>query len=886
MTGLLHLLGPARWLPAAGAAVALGPTRRHQLLARLGQAHDWVARETLAALFWPDRSARAARGNLRKVLHELRATGVQGIEEGPQGLRWLVPSDLAAFDAALARGDWSAAATLGVGRPMENLDGGGDAFDRWLSGVRDAHAARWRDAVLRAGTATGAAGAYAAARTLLEADALDEDAMALAWRAAQALGLQDEARTLWRRHREQLAAELGGAPSAALVDLIESAWRDTPPIDPLIGRRAELQRLARLLEQGRLVTLVGAGGVGKTRLARCAARAAATGHAEGATFVALDDLTTPTALPTRIASALGLRLAARDDPLAALARALAARSLLLVLDGFESVIDAGPAVHALLAAAPGLRVLATSRERLDVEGEWLLPLDGLAEDEATTLFAERARALGRALDGDADRHAAAAICQALGGWPLAIELAASWTRVLTPAAIAEDLARGPALLSADGTLAAVFDRSWRLLTVVERQALTRLAVFRGGFTREAAQQVAQVTLPVLGALVDKSMLRRSADGRFDLHAVLAAHVGRHLAALPDREALALAHSLWYLQRVSDDPAAEPANVLAAWQHAVARHDDAAVDAALAVMPRGFVTDGRLAEAAALFDAAARQFGEASATAAHLRAQQAWMLLWLERYAEAEAGARAALQQLDAVGHGVGGVMALRVLGHAARRRGRADESAGLLTQALQRARRAGLQRLVPALQDALAMTLILQGRHGEARVQLLEALAANQASGDETQLMYNQFNLSQSHSLEGRPRAALPWCTAALATAQRAGQDFFVPYARCELALVTGALQRRDEARLLAAQALEAACATGDRAAQAWAHEVIARQALARGDTSAARAAVAAAAERLRGSGNVAMAASLRPVAEQAYRGADEDLAALLAGLDPGPAGG
>ena len=189
----------------------------------------------------------------------------------------------------------------------------------------------------------------------------------------------------------------------------------------------------------------------------------------------------------------------------------------------------------MLEAAPRLRIVVTSRVRLGLTTEWLLPLAGLPtpelEDEsdaeafdAVRLFIQAAQRVEPALVPSVEAAAIVDICRQVEGLPLALELAASWTRVLSCAAIAAELRRGTELLQAvdaaqparHASMDVVFDHSWRLLTPVERDALARLSVFRGGFSAEAARAVAGASLPVLGALADKSLLRKD-DARIYLH---------------------------------------------------------------------------------------------------------------------------------------------------------------------------------------------------------------------------------------------------------------------------------------------------------------------------------------------------------------------------------
>ena len=874
---MLRLLGLPTWQRRDGEVVLLAPQRRHQLLALLGYQAQWMSRDALAALFWPERPERAARANLRKVIHELRALHLEGLEEGPLGLRWLVASDVAVFQQAWDEGDWPRAAAAGAGVLMQGLDDtlGGTAFGDWLRGERQRWHARWRQAVLQAAACSEPSAALALAEQLLGCDAVDEEAMALALRAAAALQRPELAQAAWSRYVERLRDDLGSAPPQALLALAQGeASAQLTPLSPLVGRERELQELGALLAEGRLVTVLGAGGVGKTRLARHGAQSLASRFAQGAVFVALEDAHTPDELPARMASALGVAVVAGGNIWQALTRALATRSLLLVLDGFEAVIDAGPALLRLLASAPGLRILVTSRERLAVDGEWLLPLSGLAVPErgatdqavqralAVVLFATRARAVNPAFDLTVALGPVAEICRRLDGLPLALELAASWVRLLPPAEIADELKRGIDLLDQGGDvdLHAVFDRSWGLLSTTERDAQAALAVFHGGFTRDAAQQVAGVELRTLAALVDKSMLTVRPGGRFDMHALVLAQARRKLAAHADAASLQQAHSRRFLALAAQpgaDLAAEHDNLLAAWQTAVVRRDAAALEAVLFRMPWVSLVHGQIGQAVKLLQEAVQAFDADAPTGAQLQALQAWLLLWQGQRERACALAESALQKLAGKPQVAGRVMALRTLGHAARLRGQHALAAQYLTQGMQHAREASLKAIEALMQDGLAMALNMLGRHDEARAAIEAAIRLNGESGDATQGLYNLYNLSQSHSLAGEPAQALPWAGQALVLARRIGFAYFLPHVHVELALIYLGLRQFEEARRELDAARRLALDHQDLAVLAAVHEATARLALDEGDTARARGEIATAARLCLEHDNVMTSAAL-----------------------------
>jgi predicted ATPase/DNA-binding CsgD family transcriptional regulator len=315
-----------------------------------------------------------------------------------------------------------------------------------------------------------------------------------------------------------------------------------------IGRQAELAELAALVDDPacRLVSLVGPGGIGKTRLAIEVAGRLRSRFADGAVFVPLEAVGA-TDVFAAIAEAAGCPLSGQLDPLAQLLAFLGHRSCLLVLDNAEHLLDSLTFLGDLLAAAPGVRLLVTSRVVLNLREEWRYPLAGLAlpvreqaeqwyVSDAACLFVERARQAGQDLALDDQHDAIVQICQLVEGLPLALELAAAWTTTLTCEAIAAEIARNLALLSTTlrnvparhQSMRATFAHSWALLTVHEQGVFKRLAVFRDGFARDAAAAVARASLPDLAALVAKSLLRAGADGRYRLHELLRQYAEEHL----------------------------------------------------------------------------------------------------------------------------------------------------------------------------------------------------------------------------------------------------------------------------------------------------------------------------------------------------------------------
>jgi predicted ATPase/Tfp pilus assembly protein PilF len=321
-----------------------------------------------------------------------------------------------------------------------------------------------------------------------------------------------------------------------------------------VGREPERRELRRLLSDPtcRLVTLIGPGGIGKTRLAIEAARAAEQAFAHGVCFVPLAGVSPASPLVPTIAEHLGLTLAGRDNPDQRVLGYLREKSLLLVIDNCEHFLAQSAALAHILAHAPGVKVLATSLERLNLHGEVLLPLEGLSFPSATSggeaeafdsvrLFVQSARRVlpGFALDEE-NQPVVARICRFVQGVPLAIELAAAWVGVLSCEEIRQEIERNHDFLFGSlrdvperhRSLRAVFEASWGLLNEAERRAFRRLSVFRGGFSREAAEEVAGASLPLLSSLVEKSLVQRRSSGRFAVLETLRQYAGERLAEDP------------------------------------------------------------------------------------------------------------------------------------------------------------------------------------------------------------------------------------------------------------------------------------------------------------------------------------------------------------------
>ncbi len=376
---------------------------------------------------------------------------------------------------------------------------------------------------------------------------------------------------------------------------------------PFIGRQAELDAILQLLTDSgcRLLTLVGSGGMGKTRLTLEVGRLMLSSpdsvFPDGVYFVPLQSVTAADFVPSVVANVLDIPFYKGGDPQEQVLCHLAPKNLLLILDNVEHLLDSVPFISDMLVRAPGVKLLATSREAFNLQEEWLYPVTGMqfpeqsdSEDcdeySAVQLFIQHARRIRPDFDLAAEREGIIRICRLVDGMPLALELAAVWVRTLSCAEIADEIERGLDILETSTrnmperhrNMRVMLEQSWNLLSEAEQTVFKKLSIFQGGFTRSAAETVAGATVRVLSALVNKSLLRRNAAGRYDMHELLRQYGMEKLdeassAAARDLHSAYYADFLaqnWHTLRSSEQSsamhiiAAEIENIRVAWLHMV------------------------------------------------------------------------------------------------------------------------------------------------------------------------------------------------------------------------------------------------------------------------------------------------------------------------------
>ncbi len=552
------------------------------------------------------------------------------------------------------------------------------------------------------------------------------------------------------------------------------------PIPPtsFVGREQELVEVFRLLEQQdcRLLTLVGPGGVGKTRLALQAASQTNGRFSNGVFFVPLAPVNSDDFLVSTVANILNLSFYGQDDPKQLLLNFLHGKQMLLVLDNFEHLVGGAGLLGEMLSQSPALKIIVTSRERLHLHEEWIYEVGGLRYPlagevdspesySALQLFMQSARRVKPDFVLDAaELDEAIRICRLVEGVPLALELAAGWVRTLSCAEIAQEITYSLDFLSASlldlperhQSLRAVFEHSWALLSVVERRVLSQLSAFRGDFTREAAEQVSGASLEDLRSLMDKSLLRRSAPQRYELHEMVRQYAAEKLASQPDAQREAFRrHTRYYAgflwDRVEDlrgrrqveavqEIRREIENIREGWRRGAEVWDEAEVKKyveglALFYELRGWFREGQEILTAAL-PFAPRPAGNGAQAAldtgavAMMKSRLGGFHLHLGQYEEGRSHLEQSLEFFRRQGMKREIAYCLNHLGNLARIQGRYDEGRELLQEGIRLARECNDRRKLARALNMLGIVTASTGAYSEAHQIFRASIARLKEIGD------------------------------------------------------------------------------------------------------------------------------------------------------------
>jgi predicted ATPase/DNA-binding SARP family transcriptional activator len=843
-------------------------------------------RAFLAGLFWPEQSDERARHSLRQALSTLRRVlddqaapgsyllaerdNIQFNRDASHDLDVLHLLDLiAACDhhnhrqlescpACVARLQQAIALHRGVFLNGFTIGDSPD-FEEWVHIWRERlrhHVVRALRAIAQYHEIQEAPGAACdALLRLLELDPWDEathrKVMELQWRQ----GKRSEALTQYRTCRRLLEEELGVEPeeeTTALYDAITSAESRTERAPPrvaarpatsrlpnppnhLVGRARELEEITDLLSQQdcRLLTLLGPGGIGKTRLAIEVAWNQVR-HAPGSVcFVALADVADAPGIVQAITGALGLRLSNKADAGLQLLDWLRDRSLFLVLDNVEHLIDHMDLVARIIASAPDIDILTTSRERLQLQGEWVFEVDGLGFPASmdtdsfeaygsVELLGERLRQVRpRTRLRHEERPVVLRICQLVEGMPLALELAAGWAQTLSLEEIEGELSRNLDFLSSPlrdlpnrhKSMRTVFNQTWHMLTGDERAAYRSLSVFQDGFRLAAAETVTGLTAAQLAMLVSKSLLNQQPGGRFRFHRLLRQfvvemeqpddaemvrlrdqHAAYYLAPLAEREdALTQREQQAALAEIEEDLK----NILAAWERALTQGKSALIEKAAHALWLYFVMRGQMREGAAVF-------GDALATVnlvdrtylrATLLARYGGFLSGLGRYDEGIASLMQGLaifREMDAPSE-LG--LTLNMLAAAWQMKGSHAESKQCLEESLVQFQCANDDWGIAHSLNDLGLNRHLVGDNANARLLCAKSRGMFREIGDRRGNAFAAYNLGMITSAEADHVRARRLFRESLALGQESGDQWGIAASLVQLGRESYHLADRDEAR-------------------------------------------------------------------------------------------
>lgn len=636
----LTLLGKPRILIDQNPLPQLTSTKAKAILFYLAVTQERCSRETLAGLLWSDMPESSARASLRVALSKLRRHVGEHLQIKRRSVKLMASAnvvvDVQRFEEAAA--DPHTAVDLYSGPLLDDFYlRDAPLFDQWVEQERQRLHQQAINHLNQLAQEAAAAAQFEQAitytRQLLTLEPWREESHRQLMQWLNQTGQRGAALSQFDHCRHALQKHLDAQPAAETITLYKTikstpsspaantsptaqqnpltAAAELPPhnLHPyptsFIGRADELHTVTQQLQTPscRLLTITGTGGIGKTRLALETAQRLLPSFEHGVFYIPLVSLSTSTTavLVSTIADALNLSLHGSSDLREQLVDYLAHKQMLLVFDNFEHLLAAADLLLDLLTAAPQLKLLVTSREPLGLPEEWVLPLSGLPyKDEGQTtaaqLFSERAQRLDLSFDPAAETADIHHICTLVEGLPLAIELAAAWVRVIPCTEIAAEIERNLDFLATElrivpdhqTSIRATFVYSWSLLPPASQTVLAKLAIFRGSFSRDAADAVAGASLRTLATLVDKSLIQKEAHGRFRIHPLIQQFALEQLSET-ERHTLSLTHASYYTRflhtRQNDMySAADPQlltaiktdieNIRAAWQWLLAAKDSA------------------------------------------------------------------------------------------------------------------------------------------------------------------------------------------------------------------------------------------------------------------------------------------------------------------------
>ncbi len=655
--------------------------------------------------------------------------------------------------------------------------------------------------------------------------------------------------------RDILDAELGVAPSPDTTQLYEQIKANKltvsqgPPHQNMpsqttsfVGRESELGDLLALLSdsENRLVTLIGPGGIGKTRLALQAASDTSYDFRDGVCFVPLVSVDSGDDFPTTIAAALELTFQGRERPIDQLINFLRSKELLLVLDNFEHLLDDLDLVMQIIRQAPGVFLLVSSREPLGLQAEQLLELGGLSFSEvdispnagicdALILFQERAQRLRPKFTLDeSNLRYVANICRIVEGSPLAIELAASLVRQWTCAEIEAEIKHSLDALATSmsdlperhRSMRATFERSWQLLSPQEQDVFQKLAIFRGGFTVDAASEIAQVGKIELATLMDKSLLRRDTAGRYSLHPLIMQYLREKLSQDSHIESTTLEkmsayfsgvlqeaesklksnHQPEFLDAISQDLE----NIQIAWRWSLQNKRFDLLNHSLEALYVFFEGRSRYQEGASLFQSSLDAFEDSRAGIFwRVRARYGALLYRLGDYDKAQELFNRCLEAFQRLEDRKESAFTLYANGNLAYLRGDFEAAIQHYQQSLDISEQDGMTYEMSQALNGMGLAVYMLGDYSRAQYIFNESLAIHQEIGDPWGQAIRNNNMALVLHAQGQYAEAKDFYARSLNLWKRIRQEYGMASCYNNMGLVSEALGDYYEARHLYTDALK-----------------------------------------------------------------------------------
>lgn len=849
-------------------------------------------REALAALLWPDAMVQDGRNNLRQALFKLKQSLGEAAEPYFITTRTTIqfnrlPTDWLDIEA-IRHADARELLQLYTGQFLDQLHlPDCQEFEEWVLTQREWHHQQAMHKFHQRTEEAMEAGTYDLASQLalrqISLDRWREEAHCQLMQALAQQGKFSAALAQYESCRAILADELGVEPTQETTRLYQQILTShqsesttatpqqtesslTQPqlhlptaSTPFIGRQAELAQIAeRLLNpECRLLTLIGSGGIGKTRLALQTAVSLQTQFPDGVGFVSLVDVEAQPQLndliATATAKALNLTFAGKESPQTQLGNYLQQKNILLIFDNFEQIMEASALVHDILGTAPDIKILVTSRQKLNLPQEWLLPIHGMdippmsvparngsiAQYDALKLFFQRARMIQpnfplSVTDEPFINH----ICHLTQGTPLAIELAAAWVQTLSCAEIVTEMKQGLTILSTSSahvparhrSMQAVFAQSWARLSPAEQNTLMRLSLFRGGFQREAAAAVADASLPILQSLVHKSLIYR--EDRYRMHRLLRQFAAEQLTSSAQQETAVTSYLTYYqsfLQKYGQmitgqgrdtavaALATEEDNIRHAWQLACQRENTSFLETAVIAVYEYYNVQSLFMQGEQLLQQAVQVWANSEESMGNGRIMARWAALHyrLGQYTKAQKQLETALQQATTDNNQNESAFCQLHLGILQHLQGQDEPAQTYLENSLTISRKQEDPYAIARAANALSVIYARRGQGPKAIALGHESIALYQAIAATDGYCIALGNLCTTNFTLGNYEEAYQLGKQSLAIARTQNMGYGIMSMTVNLGLVLNALGKMDEACQLYEEGLVTARELGHRYGEA-----------------------------------------------------------------------